>query len=477
MDRIVCVLHYQWRAYWRRFTRPGAVSAANHGLVLILSAYLFLKYVGLLDDAAAGLATGKTAMLERLLSFIFLSWLFPLMSNPRLKIGTGALLHMPLSSRQLFSINALSLLIPPYAWMIAAGSLAICYPLAYAPNTLAGITTALLFIVASWLGGLTISQLLRVAIWRRLFIGALVAMLISAACYVIIGNPPTDFLRLLSFSPITLVARAAVANEPWLGIGVWAAITAVAYQAALWTFRQSLEVSPNRRLEGTMRLPLSFYGKTGGLSGKDVRYFRRLLDPYFGLLASGLCCLYLMSAHLPSPGVVFGFIIVIIAPNASVAFNYFGLDNRSGLDRYALFPLAGKEIIFSKGVACLVIISVQLFPVILLTSWRLGLDIAALGVIESASLALAFLSWGNWIAVTHIFKMQFFRFASGGPPLDAIGGLAFGSVPGVLMLRLFHERKTTLWFSMILVMLFYGVLYFHSMKVAGRKFERKQETF
>jgi hypothetical protein len=77
-------------------------------------------------------------MLERLLLGILLVWLFPLMSNARLSVATRSIRHLPLSLKQLFIIRSVSLLIPPFAWIVVGASLGISYSLAHAPNPLAG---------------------------------------------------------------------------------------------------------------------------------------------------------------------------------------------------------------------------------------------------------------------------------------------------------------------------------------------------
>ncbi len=162
-------------------------------------------------------------------------------------------------------------------------------------------------------------------------------------------------------------------------------------------------------------------------------------------------------------------------PNASVAFNCFGLDNRSGLDRYTLLPVNGKEIMLSKNLGFITVIGVQLLLIILPAGWRLGLGVAALGFVQAALLALAYMTWGNWMSVNHPFKMQFFRLSSGGAPVDVLGRVVFGCVPGVVAIKLFHENKPGVLWKIILMLLLYGALYLCSVIWAGRNFERKRE--
>jgi hypothetical protein len=245
----------------------------------------------------------------------------------------------------------------------------------------------------------------------------------------------------------------------------------VVVPAKLRTCRRS-SLAKNRRFT-----PFKFYpGKTGGLSAKDFRYFQRLLDSYVGLLAGALCSLYLIAVNTASPPVFWVFILIILVSNGSLTFNCFGLDNRSGLNRYTILPVNGKAILFSKNLAFVTVITIQLFPMTLLAGWRLGLGIAFLGLIESALLALAYLIWGNWMAVNHPFMMQLYRFSSGGSPIEAIGGALFGSLPGVLAIWLFQLNKPGFLWAILFLLPFYSALYLYSLLLAGRNFERKRES-
>ena len=118
------------------------------------------------------LPQGKTRVFESLLLAIFLAWMFPLASNARTSISTRKLLHLPLTLKELFGIRLITLLIPPYAWVILGGSLAICYPIIRAQNPVAGVTAAFFFIVFSALTGLTIAQLLSIALEKVVLCGS-----------------------------------------------------------------------------------------------------------------------------------------------------------------------------------------------------------------------------------------------------------------------------------------------------------------
>src|SRR5918994_6971567 len=97
MDRITGIIRYQWRAYWRRFSRARSLTAGNQGITLIITAVLFFKWVSLLGSAAAALSSGDTKLFQALLTAVLLAWLFLPVSTAALGVPLHALLHLPLS--------------------------------------------------------------------------------------------------------------------------------------------------------------------------------------------------------------------------------------------------------------------------------------------------------------------------------------------------------------------------------------------
>jgi hypothetical protein len=476
MDRLACIFRYQWRAYWRRFSRARNLTVGHEGITLIITVLILLKYLRLLGSASLDLARGNTTLVQSLLAGIFLAWLLLPISSSRAGISSRGLLHLPLSVRDLFAIRIVSLLITPYSWMVVAGSLAICYPLARAPRPWAAITAALLFIAMSCSTGLVIAHLLNIAAGRRLLFAVLV-LLCAAAAYVLSGKDAARFAHLSWVLPTNLVARAMVGTNPMPATGGLLMLNVLTLAAAWWSFRQSLVNAPRagsrRRIDSSL---FGLPGAAGGLAAKDFRYFRRLLDPYFGLLASALCCFYLVSSDAPSVSVVWISIVIVFIPNASLAFNSFGLDTRSGLDRYALLPASGATIMRGKNLALLVIIGIQVCPIILLASWRFGLSVGAFGLLEGASLAAAYLAWGNWMSITFPTKMQSFRFApaSGSLP-EIIAGLVFGSLPGVINVYVLRTRAEPAIWVALLILLLCGIIYLLATIRYGRRFEQQRE--
>ena len=63
MDRVTGIIRYQWRAYWRRFSRAKSLTAGNQGITLIITAVLFFKWVSLLGAAADSLGPPRIGRL------------------------------------------------------------------------------------------------------------------------------------------------------------------------------------------------------------------------------------------------------------------------------------------------------------------------------------------------------------------------------------------------------------------------------
>lgn len=478
MDRITTILRYEWRAFWRRFSRAGNLTAGNQGIALVFSGLILIKYLGVLQNASSGVAKGRTALLQSLLAGIFVAWLFPLASNARASLATRTWLHLPLSLKERFIVRMVSLLMPPFAWMVLLGSLAICYPLSHARNPLAGILAGLLFIATSWFAGLAIAHLLSIAIWRKVFWVAVFALLAFVGSYVMRGKTAGALLTfsLLPTNLVTLAAMGTVGKEIWIALGTLAIVTVVAGAAAVASFRLSLAAAPEVRAQRAILASARLPGQLGGLVAKDLRYFRRLLDAYLALSVAMLGSLYLATAEVPGQGIFLSFIVIVFLLNAALAFNSFGLDTRAGLDRYTLLPLSGKAILMSKNLAYLMILGFQVLPMIVLAGWRLGMYTSALGLVEAIALACAYLAWGNWMSVNHPVKMQFFRFASSGAALvDSIGGIVFGSLPGLLVIYLLQMHAPGAFGKIALVLLVYTAFYFVSVARFGRRLEQSRE--
>jgi len=475
MDRLVWIVRWQWREYWRKFLRARNLAIGHQGITAIVTVLILFKYFRVLRSASVDLALGSTTLVQSLLAGILLAWLtLPLIS--RAGISLRGLRHLPFSLAELLAIRIVSLLITPYSWIVVVASLAICYPLAHGTNPWAAVTVALLFIMMSCTTGLAIAHLLDVSAWRKLLFGVLVLLCVAAA--FVMGKHASGFAQIARFMPSNLVADASIGKNQLLAIGSLMTLNVLGFAALWWSFRQSLanaqEVRSRRRMDSLL---FDLPGAAGGFAAKDFRYFRTLLDPYFGVLATALGCFYLVNSNAPSAVVPSVFMIIIFISHAPLAFNSFGLDTRSGLNRYALLPATGATILRGKNLAYMILIGIQLAPIIVLTGWRLGLSAGAVVLLEVASLAGAYLALGNWMSIALPTKMEFFRLApvSGSLP-ETIAGLVLGSFPGVLTIYLLQTTPERMIWLSLLISLACVTLYYFATILAGKRFELKRQT-
>ena len=169
-------------------------------------------------------------------------------------------------------------------------------------------------------------------------------------------------------------------------------------------------------------------------------------------------------------------LLSVFVPNASLAFNLFGLDNRAAMDRLKLMPVTGRTILLSKNLAFLMIVGIQVMPLIVLGCWRLGLPIGLLGFVEATALAAMYMAWGNWMSVNYPLKMQFFHFSSSnGLVVEALAGIMFGSLPGIIATYSLQKGGLQLAWTIALVMVFSGLFYFISLLRLGNRFAQKQD--
>jgi hypothetical protein len=472
MNEVVTLFRYQWSSYWRRL-RTGSVSAANQGILLLVLVLVIIKYFQMLQIAATNLTLGNTRLIGSLLIGIFVALLFPLASGTQVG-ASRRLLHMPISHQRLFLVRLLSLLIPPSSWLIVLASLAICYPLAHAPNRIAAIVAGLLFILMSWQIGAALANLLSISLWRKILASLILLLLTAAGIGFRNGVVFSDLEVVIRFNPALLVVEAAVGKQVWIALSELGLLTIVATSVGLWAFTHAVQAVNTRSAKRFQLSWFRFPGRPGGLVAKDFRYFRRLLDPYFGVLTSAMCCLHLLVAEEPSAAVARILILISFLGNSALAFNLFGLDDRSGLNRYTLLPLSGKATVLSKNLAFAVLVAAQLLPIFVLVSLRLGFGETAGELLEATSGTAAYLAWGNWMSVSHPLKLHFYRFSSSGSALaDNIGGLIFGSAPGVV--AIWALRGSGVPWILILVTLVSVTLYALSLVRFGRRFEQRRE--
>ncbi len=476
ISNVLSLAQQEWIGYWRRLRRVGSTSTANQGIILLVLVLFGIRYFQLVSIAAQQITVGKTTLLSALLTGLFVVLLFSTLAGEQSGLTPKMLLHLPLSYLELFIFRLLSSVVSPTAWFIVIGVLAISYPLASGANPFAGVLAGLLFLIASWQIGFAVSQLLSLKVLRKALLLIAIATVAAVGFHIRSGGSILFELdQATNFYPVRLVIDAARGQRTAHSLTILSLFTAAAVLVAFSFFRLGLgrvtTASRRRKLVNVSLVP----GRLGGLVGKDLRYFPRLLDIYMGVLASALGCFHLIVADFPSADVVRIFIFVIFLMNSGLAFNLFGLDDRDGLARYNLLPLSGRTILLSKNLAFAMTVGVQLLPLVIFTLWRLGLWQSFSVIAIGASSASAYIAWGNWMSVTQVQKLTFFRFSSSSRALaDAIGGLIFGSLPGVVAIYAFRNPGF-MWLFVLVAMLAFAS---HAVSLVqfGKRFEQRRES-
>ena len=481
MDRVATVLQYQWRAYRRRFRRGANLSTNNVGVLILLGGLGAIRYFQQLPLAANQLAKGESTRYEALLIVVFLIWLLPVMGESKRSITSSRLLHLPLNTNELFAIRLGSIFCSPLAWIIMAGALTLAYPLAFAEHPLIGIFALLVFLQLGLLVSLTVTDLLHSSLARKLLLGAVLVATVAGGLFWM-GKRAELSASLKSLLPHRMAAAAAVSSTPLSSVAGLVVFTVLFGLLARWTFKFTLQPRAARRSQaftvfGVLQLP----GKFGGLIKKDLRYASRLLDLYLALPLVILFNVYLVSNPAPSAVALFIVVPLLFLPCLSIAFNAFGLDHSLGLDRYTLLPLSNKEKLFSKNLAFAAVMVALYLTLLPVASWKLGTRAVVLGFVELVVVWMAYVSVGNTMSVKQPFKMQFYRFASGGSPVDALMGMIFGSIPALIIVFLLSRAGSeALWASgavlgIGLLLLIYTALFYFSLARAARALENRWE--
>ena len=433
MDRVGNILRSQWRAYWRRFRQAGNITTNNVGVLILIGGLGLLRYVQQLPVAARQVANGETARYETLLIFAFLVWMALVLAESRRSISSRDLLHFPLSATDLFLIRLGSVFCSPVTWLVVAASLALSYPVGQSLHPLIGFIALLIFLLLGLFTSLALTHVLQSALARKLSVAVLLMVSVATGLLWLAGKQVELLTPLQDLSPHRLAATAAVSTTPVRSLGILVVITALFAALARWTFVLTLEPRQNRRSQSFALFTLPrLRGKFGGLLNKDLRHYSRLLDLYLAIPIAVLFNIYLAVNFAPAATALFIAVWVLFSPCASIAFNCFGLDSPLGLDRYALFPLSEKEKLFSKNLAFWVVMIVLLLTILPFALWTLNASATVIALLEFVAMGLAYAAIGNWLSVKQPFKMQFYRFASGGSVVDAIMGMIFAGIPAAL---------------------------------------------
>ena len=478
MAGIALILSYQWRAFWRRFIRTRHRAQFYITVLAVLGWAFAVILPARLSRAAQELAAGQTTSMDGVLWALCALWLFVLVEDTSVSLTSRHLRTFPIGIRSLLAVRVLSLFCSPVALLIALGSLISLWPFVSARHTVLGAAAALLLYALALALGLSVSHVLSVAELRRKLRAPVVVSSIVLGAWLFASLKGIQPLRVsMAFTPPHLVSAVAVAATPSATLIPLIALIAISAPVAYllsWSFRRSLFGQPAKRAEGRgADSVLWFPGRFGGLVRKEQLYFRRLLDLWPGLLL--VIAVSLASLFGPLPAIVRQSVVLIVfAFNTTAIMNCLGMDTGAELNRYAILPLRGREVLLAKNVGLAMIVAAPLALLILTAAWRSSLVEAGAEIILAAVLLLSHFTWGNMVSVTAPSKMEFYHFAFNGAPMTAIVGSAIGSAPGVLVLYILYSESSLAAPGIAAILLLVIAAYLVSLHHAGRRFEHRR---
>ena len=481
MAGIALIVEYQWRAFWRRVTRTRQRIRFYLTVLAILGGAFVIVLPPRLARAASELSTGQTRSMEAVLWAMCVLWLFVPVEDAHVSLTSRHLRIFPIELGRLLIVRMLSVFCSPVALLIAAGSVVSLWPFLFAPHTVLGGGAALLLFASAFGFGMSASHVLVAAELRRVLLRPLAVISVALGAVLFARGPHgIEQLRaVLAVSPPHLVSAVSVAAT--LSAAVIPLLTLAAISAAVggllfWSFRRSVFAqSDTRALGRASDSVLWFPGRFGAFVRKEQLEFRKLLDIWPGLLL--VLAVSIGSLFGPLPPIIRQAIIVIVfVMNTNVIMNCFGLNTSAELNRYAILPLRGRDVLVIKNLGLAVIVAAQLTLLIVIAVWESGLLEAGAEVLVAVVLLLSHLAWGNLVSVSAPFKMQFYRFASSGEPVTALIGSTIGSAPGVLVLFLLQSESPWSAATMAGVLLLSLAAYLVSLHYSGRMFERRRHV-
>lgn len=479
MARTSLIFPYQWRAFWRRALRTGRVKFYISVLVMLgwVTAGALLDRV---SRAATELAAGQTATMDRLLLVICLLWVVVVGENLNVSLSSDRLRRFPIDERSLVALKLLSLFLSPIAWLATIVSLLALSPFLSARHPLLGSLMALLFLGLTIGVGVTASQLLEVARRRSRLRVAVVAVGVTVLTFALAflqHDARSLTASLTAANPAILVTTVAVASTPAATVFPVATLLvagSIVWSLLLWSFARSLDDETTERAARRETSIAWLPGRLGPLVQKERRSVRTVLDLWMGLLPVLMGAALSLSVSLSST-VRQAILVIVCALIANVTLNCLGLDRPTGLTRYLILPIRGKDLLVAKNVAVTALVAPQLMLLLAIGAWQSGVVQLGGDVVVATVLLLAHLAWGNVVSVFEPRRTEPHRFASGGDPVTVMMSVLIGSAPGVGVIVLLRSDSPATTLSIAAIVVVTMAAYYGSLQFAGKSFERRIE--
>lgn len=479
MSAAPTILALQWTLLRRRY---GGGPRAWLGLIAVL--LIFVALAGWYGAGTAALVLGLVRSGERALAGLLLGFFYaglwglwvltPILSwssGPEALVDPEMYQVYPVERRTLFLLTLVAAAVQPMAWPLYAALLPPSVTLLALGPSAGRIAVPLLIValgiawsaaVSSALVALTRTRRIRewIAIAGALLlafvfmlpnvIGRLTGLASLEAWLKALrlgdGEPGAvaGWLRGLGWTPGGLGARWALGDAPgWLAAPALVLAGAVGLAIAAATFRWSLarpEATASRkgwRRPGPVaRLFARVPGPAAALVLKECAYMWR--DPHLRLALLMPLVLWILFVALGDFGSVAALALIIsITLNAVIqsGTNLFGRD-RGGFEAFWTAPLRGREILWAKSVAHLLLFAVQfaLVAALALAFSAVQVKWLVLFAIGGTAVALLLLAGGQWFSITAPYPMDPRRRAPGPGGLQIFFLMLFEAAVGLVVL-------------------------------------------
>lgn len=419
MAGVLKLLQYQLIDYWRRAFYLRGRYDRSAGFMLLVILGFAVKYATILAGAAKSFSNGGTENAYLLLAIVFLAWFLPALESQSISVKTKNFLHLPLTKTQFASINLAAVFLLPTSIIPVVVSLAAVYPLTFSKNVPAGVIALFIFSLLSAFIMIAFFNLLKIKLFRLAVFPASIILAYLFFNGHLSFNPESPF-----FSQIA--DRNVNPENPFGNIFVLGGCLAASLLLAFFTVRHAVSASlPTGRklypqLLSRIRLPVRF----GELLKKDFIYSWLIMDCWLALLAAVFYVVILSSASFSFESFSIA-LAVIVMLDGSLAFNNFGLENISGIERLSLFPIAPSDLIATKNKAFALVVGSQTFFILPLLFFKFGVILSLMAILKTSSIILLYTAWGNSLSIRFPFKMNFYQLSFGGSiPLMLYGVFA-----------------------------------------------------
>ena len=454
-------LQYRTIAYWRRaFSVRGKYDSGAGFLVLIILGFAF-KYILILNNAAKSLAVGNANDLHFVFGIVFLVWILPVLESQSISPKTVKFLHLPFSKNQFASINLATVFLLPTSILAITISVAAIYPIIFSKNIFAAVFSLFIFALTSAFLFICFFNLLKIGLFRK------IAFFSAIILSVIFFTVKTDFIVESEFFLKKITAEIVNSENQFANIFVmlifFVIVASLAFITSNFVSADSMR-RLNPQILSRIKLPLKF----GELIKKDFLYSWKILDCYFSLLIAVLYALILIFADFSfqSFSIAISFVVMM---SGSLAFNNFGLETASAIERLSLLPIKPENLLAAKNKAFAIVIFSQIFFWFPLLFFKFGAVLTFAAILKTISILLLYTALGNFLSLKYPFKMYFYQLSFGGSISAMLYGILIISSVVVVPEFLTAENVVLKLITNILSVVLCGFIYKLSLSKTSQK--------